>query len=169
MLAAMSKLLPLVLGGAMIVAIFSPRPQPAPAVPGNETAAPAPAVQQKMTGDLTLQRAPDGHFYTDAQVNGTTIRFLVDTGASSVALSRADAQRIGLSFGSSDFTETGEGAGGSIALKPVVLDRVTVGSMDATHVEGVIVDGDMGISLLGQSWLKRVGTVSISDDRMVLR
>ena len=157
----------------MIVAIFSPRPAPAPAVPVADEA-PVPAVATNITaakiaGDLTLQRAPDGHFYTDAQVNGTTIRFMVDTGASSVALSRADAQRIGLSFGSSDFTETGQAAGGKIALKPVILDRVTVGNMDATHVEGVIVDGDMGVSLLGQSWLKRVGTVSISEDRMVLK
>ena len=144
----MSKLLPVAVGGAMIVAIFSPRPAPAPAVPVADEA-PVPAVATnitaaKMAGDLTLQRAPDGHFYTDAQ-------------------------RIGLSFGSSDFTETGQAAGGKIALKPVILDRVTVGNMDATHFEGVIVDGDMGVSLLGQSWLKRVGTVSISEDRMVLK
>ena len=152
----------------MIVAIVSPRPAPAPAVPV-AAEMPVSIVTAKMTSDLTLQRAPDGHFYTDAQVNGTTIRFMVDTGASSVALSRADAQRIGLSFGSSDFTETGQGAGGKIALKPVILDRVTVGTMDATHVEGVIVDGDMGVSLLGQSWLKRVGTVEIRGDKMVLR
>ena len=164
----MSKLVPLAVGGAMIVAIFSPRPAPAPAVPVAEEM-PVATVTAKMTGDLTLQRGPDGHFYTDAQVNGTTIRFMVDTGATSVALSRADAQRIGLSFGSSDFTETGQGAGGEIALKPVILDRVTAGTMDATHVEGVIVDGDMGVSLLGQSWLRRVGTVEISGDKMVLR
>ena len=120
-------------------------------------------------GDFTLIRAPDGHFYTDGQVNGTVIRFLVDTGASSVALSKADAAKIGLQFTDADFTATGSGAGGALALKPVMLDRVIVGTTDAANVEGVIVNSDMKVSLLGQSWLRRVGTVEITGDRMVLR
>ena len=50
-----------------------------------------------------------------------------------------------------------------------MLDRVIVGTTDAANVEGVIVNSDMNVSLLGQSWLKRVGTVEIKGDRMVLR
>jgi aspartyl protease family protein len=164
----MSKLLPLLAGGALIIAIFSPQvpegPQAAPVAPPNATVAPV-----MNGGDFTLTRAPDGHFYTDAQVNGTVIRFLVDTGASSVALSKADAARIGLQFTDAEFTATGQGAGGKLALKPVMLDHIIVGTTDAANVEGVIVDSDMKTSLLGQSWLKRVGTVEIKGDRMVLK
>ena len=169
MLRRVSKLFLLLLGGAVIVAVFSPRE---PAVPMAPVAQPiATAAQPKIMrgGDFTLIRAPDGHFYTDGQVNGTVIRFLVDTGASSVALSKADAAKIGLQFTDADFTATGSGAGGALALKPVMLDRVIVGTTDAANVEGVIVNSDMKVSLLGQSWLRRVGTVEIKGDRMVLK
>jgi aspartyl protease family protein len=169
MLAPMSKLVPLFVGGAVIVAVFSPR---APSVPVAPVVAPVPSPAQPAPmngGDFTLTRAPDGHFYTDAQVNGTVIRFLVDTGASSVALSKADAAKIGLQFTDADFTETGQGAGGALSLKPILIDRIIVGTTDAANVEGVIVNSDMKVSLLGQSWLKRVGTVEIKSDRMVLK
>ncbi len=169
----MSKLVPLVVGGAVIVAIFTP-PVPtarqatsvAPVVEGSPAPAAAPVING---GDFTLIRAPDGHFYTDAQINGTIIRLLIDTGASNVALTKSDAARIGLQFTDADFTATGQGAGGALALKPVMLDRVIVGTTDAANVEGVIVNSDMKVSLLGQSWLKRVGTVEIKGDRMVLK
>ena len=120
-------------------------------------------------GSVVLTRQPDGHFYTDAQVNGATIHFLVDTGASDIALSRADAQSAGVQFASGDFTGTAQTAGGTVALKPVTLDHVSVGSLDAHNVQGVVVDTPMGISLLGQSWLKQVGTVTIEGDRMTQR
>jgi aspartyl protease family protein len=168
----MSKLLPLFIGGAVIVAIFSPQaPNHAPSAPIATVAvqAPAPAVAPMKGGTFILDRAPDGHFYTEAQVNGALIRFLVDTGASTIALSKEDAVKIGLPFTESEFTVTGEGAGGKIALKPVMLDRVIIGNMETANVEGVIVNSAMKTSLLGQSWLKRVGTVEITGDRMLLK
>jgi aspartyl protease family protein len=169
----MSKLVPLFIGGAVLVAIFSPQvpqgPQVTAVAPAVEKV-PAPAAPPVMNGgDFTLNRAPDGHFYTEAQVNGTNIRFLVDTGASSVALSKADAARIGLQFTDADFTAMGQGAGGALSLKPVMIDRIIIGTTDAANVEAVIVNSDMNVSLLGQSWLKRVGTVEIKGDKMVLK
>ena len=118
---------------------------------------------------IRLERAGDGHFYTDAMVNGAPIRFLVDTGASSIARSPEDAQRAGLAFGSGDFTGSAQTAGGLVATKPVMLDRVAIGPLEATQVEGAIVQSGLGISLLGQSWLRRVGTVTINGDVMELR
>lgn len=58
--------------------------------------------------DVTLERAADGHFYVDAQVNGAAVRFLVDTGASSLVLTQADAQRAGI--GAGDFSDRAIGA-----------------------------------------------------------
>lgn len=113
-----------------------------------------------------FQRGPDGHFYADAQVNGTTIRFLVDTGASIVVLSRQDAQRAGIQLPA---TRTmAMGVGGPIEVTPVVLDRVAVGGIEARSVEAAIAD-ETPVSLLGQSYLQRVGSVEIHGDRMVLR
>ena len=167
------------IAGAMVLGVMmSSPPKPASPPSVDEVAAratryygiPAATPRRASSGNaVVIDRAPDGHFYTDASVNGTTIRFMIDTGASSVALSKADAERVGLQFFDSDFTETGRGAGGDIALKPVTLDRVAVENIEATDVPGVIIAGDGNISLLGQSWLSRVGTVTIEGDQMVLR
>ena len=129
------------------------QPEPVPA-PGTDT--------------VTLQRDPDGHFYADAVVNGATIRFMVDTGASSVALSRADAARAGMFYGENDFNAVGRGAGGDVRLRPVTLDRIAVGPIEARQVRGVVL-GDSDTSLLGQSFLATLGGVRIEGDTMVLR
>ncbi len=113
-----------------------------------------------------LIRGPDGHFYADAQVNGTTIRFLVDTGASMVVLTRQDAQRAGIQTPSA--RAMAMGVGGPIEVIPVTLDRVAVGGIEARGVEAAIAD-ETPVSLLGQSYLQRVGSVEIRGDTMVLR
>ncbi|UVO54916.1 TIGR02281 family clan AA aspartic protease [Sphingomonas sp. SUN039] len=118
---------------------------------------------------VVLQREADGHFYADATVNGATIHFMVDTGASSVALTQADAQRAGMFFSANDFNQIGRGAGGEIALRSVSLDRVAVGNIEARDVRGVVIGGDGDMSLLGQSFLATLGGVSIEGDTMVLR
>ncbi len=119
--------------------------------------------------DVTLNRAADGHFYADAMVNGTAIHFLVDTGATTIALTREDAQRAGLQFSNDEFTASAQTANGPAALKPVTLNRVALGPLEANQVDAAIVDKGLNISLLGQNWLRQVGTVTIQGDRMVLR
>lgn len=119
-------------------------------------------------GKVVIPRSEDGHFYTDAQVGATTVRFLIDTGATAVALSRADAQRAGIFPSASEFTGSAKTANGEVALKPVTIDRIRIGSLEARNVEGAVIDGDMPVSLLGQSWLRNVGTVTIRDDKLIL-
>jgi aspartyl protease family protein len=86
----------------------------------------------------SIRRSEDGHFYADAMVNGAQVRFLVDTGATTVALTKADAQSAGLQFLESEFTQTGEGVGGAVALKPVMLQRLAVGPVEAVNVKATI-------------------------------
>ncbi|MFM9977180.1 MAG: TIGR02281 family clan AA aspartic protease [Sphingomonadaceae bacterium] len=128
-----------------------------------------PAAMTASSGDIVIVRSPDGHFYTDALVNGSTVRFMIDTGATSVALSRADADRIGLGAPDEAFSDTAMGAGGAIAVRPVMLDRVAVGSLEATAVKGSVVKAGLTVSLLGQSWLAHLRSVRIEGDRMMLR
>ena len=113
-----------------------------------------------------LERAPDGHFYAEAQVNGARVRFMIDTGATFVALTRDDAQRAGIPLGSTRATAIG--AGGPVEVIPVTIDRLAIGALAATQVQGAVAD-ELGVSLLGQSFLSQVGTVEIHGDRMVLR
>ena len=129
----------------------------------------APLAAAAVSGQgTTLARGPDGHFYANAQVNGVTIRFLVDTGATGVALSAADARRVGLPFFASEFTEVGRGASGEVRGKLVTLDRVTLGGKSVDNVSGAILEGSE-MSLLGQSFLSRMGTIEMTADKMVIR
>ena len=116
----------------------------------------------------TLDRGPDGHFYADAQVNGVTVHFLVDTGASGVALSATDAKRVGLPFFQTEFTAVGKGASGEVRGKLVTLDRVSLGGKSVDNVGGAILKGSE-MSLLGQSFLSRMGTIEMTANRMVIR
>jgi aspartyl protease family protein len=119
------------------------------------------------SGAITLQRESDGHFYADVQVNGAPVRFVVDTGASGIALSRDDAQRAGLLL-DNEVEMIGSGASGPVYGQYVQLDRVNLGIKEVRDIPAVVLDGGEE-SLLGQSFLSQFDSVKIEDDRMVLR
>ena len=119
-------------------------------------------------GEIALERNPDGHFYADVEVNGQTINFLVDTGASVIALSRDDARRAGLAPSISMPGVVGEGASGEVHGEVVSLDRVSLGSATASNLPAIVLDSGSQ-SLLGQSFLSKFDSVEIRDDRMILQ
>ena len=126
------------------------------------------AAAPSIGGWTTLDRGLGGHFFADAQVNGATVHFLIDTGASSVALTADDARRAGLQFSSQEFSPVGSGASGEVRGKLVSLDHVSLGGRSVDNVAGVILEGGE-MSLLGQSFLSKMGTIEISGDRMTIR
>jgi aspartyl protease family protein len=117
---------------------------------------------------VELQRQADGHFYAEGEVEGTSIRFLVDTGASMIALNAEDAEALGLDWSDSELRHIGRGVNGDVFGKPVRLASVTVGDLQADDVEAVIIPKGLDVSLLGQSFLARVENVAIEGDRMTL-
>ena len=117
---------------------------------------------------LVLHRQWDGHFYADTQINGTTIRMLVDTGATGIALTRDDARKAGIGISIGMPNVVGQGAGGAVKGEYVTLDRVSLGGENAESVPAVVLDGG-GQSLLGQSFLSKFASVEIKGDTMVLR
>ncbi|MBY8824488.1 retropepsin-like aspartic protease family protein [Sphingomonas colocasiae] len=163
----------------LVVALVSLMPgERTPASSGSQSPTAATAHQPVQTvpsdagngfAGATLSRESDGHFYADAQVNGATIRFLVDSGASAVVLSRADAQRAGIAASAGEFTAEAQAASGTVRLKPVVIDRIAIGPVSARDVTGAVAETDMPISLLGQSFLARISHVEIEKDAMRLR
>jgi aspartyl protease family protein len=145
----------------------TPSPSPATEVPtGTSAGSPAGASAGNGHASQELVRDRNGHFYAEAQVNGARIRFMIDTGASVVALTREDAQRAGIAFGSE--RSRAIGAGGEVEVIPVTIDRIAIGPLEAREIRGAIAD-NLPVSLLGQSFLSRVGSVEIRGDRMVLR
>jgi aspartyl protease family protein len=118
--------------------------------------------------ETLLEREANGHFYVHAKVNGELVRFLIDTGASGVALTEKDARRVGIHFSRSEFEEVGQGAAGPIRGKLVTIKSVEVEGKKVTNVRGAVLEGSE-LSLLGQSYLSRIGEVEMRGDYMVLR
>ena len=159
----------LALVGAALLApglpsVETPPPTEAKGPKPQESNVPSPIGNGLARQELT--RSGDGHFYAEAQVNGARIRFLVDTGASVVALTPADARRAGIALGND--RSVAIGAGGEVEVIPVTIDRIAIGALAARDVRAAVAE-DLPVSLLGQSFLSQVGTVEISGDRMVLR
>lgn len=155
--------------GLVALALLAPRAgeQAAPATESAPEAAPAPpAPSSPDFPGRTLTRAADGHFYVEAQVNGAHVRFIVDTGATMVALTPADAQRAGIALPSERARALG--AGGEIEVIPVTIERIALGPLEARNVRGAVAE-DLPASLLGQSFLSEIGSVEMRGDRMVLR
>ena len=113
--------------------------------------APAPSSQS-----VTLTADPRGHFVVDGQINGGPVRFLVDTGATSIALSSSDANRIGIDYRSGQPGLMGTANGTATAYR-VRLDSVRVGNIVVNNVEGAVLEGNqMPFVLLGMSFLSRM-------------
>ena len=118
--------------------------------------------------ETVLEREATGHFYVDAKVNGELVHFIVDTGATGVALTEEDARRVGLAFSPSEFEYVGEGAAGPVRGKLVTIDTIEVDGKTVEDVSGAVLQGG-DLSLLGQSYLSRMGEVQMRGDYMVLR
>lgn len=137
-------------------------------VPAAERRTKADSYANWNAGETILERSGDGHFYAEVMINGSPVEALVDTGASAVALSAADAAALGLSWDDADVRVIGSGASGPVMGVPVTLDRIELGGHEASGVSGVIVTDGLGITLLGQSFLSTIDPVRIEGDRMVL-
>lgn len=138
---------------------LSTQPSPAPA---------AGAYSESSTARQTiLDRQENGHFYVDAVVNDLPVRFVVDTGASLVALTVSDAERLGIPFSERDFTVIGRGASGDVRGTEVTLERVSLDGKSVSEVRAMICEG-LDISLLGQNFLSRLGTMHVQGDQMIL-
>jgi aspartyl protease family protein len=122
----------------------------------------------QLAGAVELHRHPDGHFYADVEVNGSTLHMLVDTGATQIALSREDARSAGLptSIGMNDVV--GRGADGDVHGEITTLDRVSLGQKTVEGLPVVILNSGEQ-SLLGQSFLSKFGHVEIEGDKMLLQ
>ena len=137
-------------------------------VAGPEGDEPGPQQVEPGSGSVRLERSFDGHFYADARVNGTTVHFLVDTGATGIALSADDARKAGLAFNSSSAEVIGSGASGAVMGHWVKLNRVELGLKSLSDSPAVILAGG-DRSLLGQSFLSQFSSVEVHGDTMVLR
>lgn len=110
---------------------------------------------------LRLVSDATGSFYTDGLINGQPVRFLVDTGATTVAISQARAVRLGLEFGGDRSPVPVGTASGSAIGHPVQLRQLKIGNFNLSNVSAVVIEGDsprnvlLGMNVLGQFDIKQ--------------
>jgi aspartyl protease family protein len=104
---------------------------------------------------VTLSAGAGGHFVADGQINGGAVRFMVDTGASTIAIPASDAIRLRIDYkkGRRGTTQT---AAGPAEVFLVRLDSVRVGDIEVQNVEAVVIERGLDIALLGNSFLNRM-------------
>ena len=103
---------------------------------------------------VVLTAGLGGHFLTGGSINGRAVQFMVDTGATTVALSEAEADRIGLKYKNSPRHTVGT-ANGAVGVYSVMLDVVRVGDVQVYNVEAAVLPNQMPYILLGNSFLTR--------------
>src|SRR5258708_7121373 len=133
------------------------------APPPLNMAGPAKGPAKAVANVLQYHADASGHFFVDAAVNGTTIRFLVDTGATVVALSPDDARAAGISDGLLRFSETVNTANGQTHAAPASLRSVRLEQLEVLEVPALVMQDQMPVSLLGMSFLRRLESYSIRD------
>ncbi|SIO23460.1 aspartyl protease family protein [Rhodovulum sp. ES.010] len=117
---------------------------------------------------VEVPRAPDGHYYLTLQINDTPVRFVVDTGATDVVLTRQDATRVGLDPGELAFFGEARTANGVVQTAPVRLDEVRLGPIEDNGMRAFVNSGEMDDSLLGMAYLNRFERIEFARDRMIL-
>lgn len=132
-------------------------------------ATPAPVHAPARGAPAQVLKAADGHYWADALIDGKAVRVMVDTGASVVVLTPADAARLGLRLKAGDFSATVITASGPVPAAPVALQSVAVAGTRVEQVEALVVERGLPHSLLGMSYLGRLSSFSATPVGLTLR
>jgi aspartyl protease family protein len=108
-----------------------------------------------------------GHVILEAAVNGASVRLLVDTGASLVTLTPADARAAGIAPGELVFNHRVSTANGSARMAPVTLREVRIGQLSVYDVPAAVLE-NLNISLLGMSFLARLESYEMRDGKLTI-
>jgi len=119
-------------------------------------------------GDAALVKSADGHFWADALVDGRRVHLLVDTGASSVFLTPADAERLGLEPAGLLYDHTVRTGGGDSLAASVKLSSVSVDGVQVADVDALVIGRGLPASLLGMSYLGRLSRLEATPTSLLL-
>ena len=143
-------------------------PGAAPARP-ERVAAPGRNAGDEESGVVVIDASDNGHFIVDADIEGTTVSAMIDTGASMVALTYEDAEEIGIDVDSLSFSAAVRTANGITRVAPVVLGEVGIEDIYLRDVRAVVMpEGAMETSLIGMTFLSRLSSYSVENGQLVL-
>ena len=126
------------------------------------------ATVNKQAGTITIPQSPDGHYRLALDVNGARIDFVVDTGASEIVLSKADAASASLDPDNLPYYGRAYTANGEVRTAPVRLEEIRLGDMVDRDVPASVNGGELDQSLLGMSYLGRFNEITISGGKLIL-
>ena len=124
------------------------------------------AGEQLSGARVVLTAGPGGHFMSEGQINGRVVQFMVDTGATTVAMSVSDAKRIGINYQNGQTVQMNTANGVSQGWR-ITLDSVRLGDVLVTGVDAIVSPSPMPYVLLGNSFLSRF-QMNRNNDQMVL-
>jgi len=116
-----------------------------------------------------ILKASDGHYWADGDVNGAPVRFLVDTGATAVALAPDDARRLGFDLNSLEYGYRVVTAGGQARAAAVKLGSVTVAGARLENVDALVIEKGLDASLLGMTYLGRLASFQATRQALILQ
>ncbi len=152
----------LVLSGSVAPAALT---QAAPSVSA-EAASPTMPSADPDARPVEFRRAPDGLFYMTGRVNGRSIRFLVDTGASVVMLTREDAAALNVVPAPDALRSRLRTANGASAMAWTTLRNIDVAGRRVAKIDAAVPESGLPVSLLGQNLLRELGIVTIEGDSL---
>lgn len=118
---------------------------------------------------VSIPRDSRGHFQVDGRVDGRRVEFMVDTGASVIALTAREARRLGISPSRSDYTVTVRTANGDARAAPVRLSMVDIGGLVVRDVQALVAtDEALSENLLGLSYLTKLKRFEYANGKLVL-
>ncbi len=145
----------------------APEPTPAKVQTIRPTPPQAEALPQNAA---TIRRESDGHFWTRADVEGSSLKFLVDTGASVVALTQRDAKRLRIDLDELVYDNRVSTAGGDVMSASIRLAFIRIGNVRLEGVDAIIIEDDvLENSLLGMSFLGELYSYEFKGNTMIIR
>ncbi len=129
----------------------------------------APASPQPAANAALLKLEDDGHYWASAEVDGRAIKFMVDTGASTVALTYRDARRVGLDPETLDYSWRIRTAGGEVMGASVQLNSIRIGRIEVEDVEAMVLREGLSQSLLGMTFLRELDSYEFRRGNLILR
>lgn len=117
----------------------------------------------------TIRKSSDGHYWANGQVGGASVRFLVDTGATAVALTPDDARRLGFDVGALNYTNRVITAAGQSRAASVRLASLTVSGARLDNVDALVIEKGLDTSLLGMTYLGRLASFQATRQALVLQ